>query len=665
MGGAWPRRVGASSLAAGLVALLAGSAAAAPTRACPTRFSGDIRCLRVSVPLDRGGTLPGTIRLRVRIEPPELEHASGTILALAGGPGQAAAPLLEQIRFVLPSSALRTRRLVVFDQRGTGGSGRLRCPELAAVSGDALPSGPATQRAVAGCAKRLGPARAHYATADSVQDIEAVRGAIGVDRLVLYGTSYGTKVALDYAATYPQHVSRLLLDSVVLPEGVDAFERSTLAAIPTVMRALCDRHDCPFTRDGGADVAALGRRLAHGPIRGRMVDGRGRPRRAAAALSDLYPLLLTGDLLPMQRALVPAAVRSALDGDPALLLRLAAVPAGGLDTEGPDSDALFVATRCEDGAVPWAPGTPIDARAAAAAAALAAVPPPQLAPFGPAGVRELGFSDLCRSWPEAPVSQPRPPLPDIPTLILSGDQDLRTPRSDALALAARMPSARVVAVPLAGHSTLGSDPGFCAESAVAEFLAGREPRACRRRAPDFLVAPIGLPPRGLRTLRPVPGPPPHVGRTLVAVADTFEMLGRSVFVELLPRVAETDVRHVRAFRLGGLRAGSLTFTRRAAILRRYSVVPGVTLSGRITTGGDDDDAPTRMRVGGRAAARGLLRIGDRWISGRLGGHRVRVRAKLVTGAGGAAAARATAGALPGRPKLPPLPRPLRKLLGWT
>ena len=51
-----------------------------------------------------------------------------------------------------------------------------------------------------------------------MQDIEAIRQALGYEKLVLYGTSYGTKVALEYAERYPEHVEALVLDSVVPPE---------------------------------------------------------------------------------------------------------------------------------------------------------------------------------------------------------------------------------------------------------------------------------------------------------------------------------------------------------------------------------------------------------------------------------------------------------------
>jgi pimeloyl-ACP methyl ester carboxylesterase len=44
--------------------------------------------------------------------------------------------------------------------------------------------------------------------------MEAVRHALGVDRIALFGLSYGTKQALAYARAHPKNVDRMLLDSV-------------------------------------------------------------------------------------------------------------------------------------------------------------------------------------------------------------------------------------------------------------------------------------------------------------------------------------------------------------------------------------------------------------------------------------------------------------------
>jgi pimeloyl-ACP methyl ester carboxylesterase len=656
MRAARPRRLGASLVAGGLLAL-APAAVASPLKRCDLEHPTRSLCGHVTVPLDRTGAVPGVVRLRVRMLPAHTGEASETIVALAGGPGQAAAPLLGTFAASL-GETLRSRRLVVFDQRGTGRSGRLRCPSLAGVPSETTPgTGEAIQAAVASCAARLGPARAHYATADSVADLEAVRVALGLDNLILYGTSYGTKVALDYAAAHPEHVSRLVLDSVVPPGGTDPFVRTTLGSIPRVLRAVCGRR-CPFTRDPGADVAALARRLAREPLAGPFVNRRGRVRRERLDRRELFALLLEGDVNPFRRLGLPAAVRSALAGDPAPILRMAVVrEATGLDADH-DSEASFLATTCADGGVPWPTGTPIEAREAAVGAALAAVPAEQLAPFGRDGVRELGFADLCRAWPESPVAQPVPALPAVPTLIFSGDQDLRTPRADALALARRLPDAQVVTVPDGGHGALGYG---CSARALRAFLVGRAPRPCRApRDGPFLefFQPSGLAPMSLRTLRPAPSLPPHVGRTVTAVYETVLAFGRQLSAELPASVLESDDFDLDALRFGGLRGGRAVFGEIGLLMRRYSYVPGVALSIRIPL--REDAGSVLLRVRGSAAARGLLRIGGRWTRGKLGGHRFRMRNKrLFPEAESAAAARAASlGA-----GTPPLPAPLHELLG--
>src|SRR6266536_269832 len=126
-------------LLAPFVALVACGAVAPSSSAAgvfqPCRTKPYAECARVDVPLDRSGRVPGTIglhveRLRAR------DKATGAVFALAGGPGQSSAPLLRDFSLDIPS-ALRTRDLIAIDQRGTGGSGLLRCPT---VEGKVTPS---------------------------------------------------------------------------------------------------------------------------------------------------------------------------------------------------------------------------------------------------------------------------------------------------------------------------------------------------------------------------------------------------------------------------------------------------------------------------------------------------------------------------------------------
>ena len=166
----------------------------------------------MTVPLDRGGLVPGTVALKLERKLAGFSPSRNAVVALAGGPGQSALGLGEFIAKAI-APALGSRDLLVFDQRGTGESDPLSCPALSSQS--ELEHAHSIGELVGRCAQQLGPARGDYTTQESVADIEALRQAGGYEKLVLYGTSYGTKVALEYAERYPQHVEALVLDSVV------------------------------------------------------------------------------------------------------------------------------------------------------------------------------------------------------------------------------------------------------------------------------------------------------------------------------------------------------------------------------------------------------------------------------------------------------------------
>src|SRR5215470_2082303 len=234
---------------AGLVSLIAAGAIATPAQAAipfaPCTPAG-FQCGQLPVPLDPSGAAAGTITLNVKRLPAASNPTNSAVIGLAGGPGQAAIPFAAKIATNI-APALATRDLVVFDQRGTGSSGELQCP------GRSTP---------AGCARTIGPSRAFYRTAESVEDIEALRVAGGYSKLVLYGTSYGTKVAEAYAAKYPANVEALVLDSVVLPNGPDVFDRSTLKRVGPALRTLCGATRCRgISGDPRGDLAKLVRRV--------------------------------------------------------------------------------------------------------------------------------------------------------------------------------------------------------------------------------------------------------------------------------------------------------------------------------------------------------------------------------------------------------------------
>src|SRR3954468_7696823 len=140
--------------------------------ACPRGAT----CGSLTVPLDHTGATAGTQPLAYAVLPatgPRL----GTIAFLSGGPGQFAIPLADSVADAL--AAQRASYDILFvDQRATGNSGAVRCGFEPAV-----------------CAGELGARRPYLTTLETARDLEDVRAALGIDKLVLLGVSYGSKVA--------------------------------------------------------------------------------------------------------------------------------------------------------------------------------------------------------------------------------------------------------------------------------------------------------------------------------------------------------------------------------------------------------------------------------------------------------------------------------------
>ncbi len=605
-------------LAVGLCAAASTAAAQAQIAWAPCGDSNDFACGHLTVPLDPSGGTPGTITLAIRRHLAPVGEAKDAIVALAGGPGQSAIPFTEQFARVLGPIA-DTRDLIVFDQRGIGLSGPLSCHRFELDAN--TPPGPT----IAECAAQLGPTRSFYATADTVADIEALRVAGGYEKLVLYGTSYGTKVAEDYAQEYPSHVEALVLDSVVPPNGPEPLNRATLVAVPRILRQLCAARACArITPNPVGDLARLVRRLARGGLRGRVIDGRGIAHTVRISSDGLLGTLIEGDLEPILRSEFPAAVRSAVNGDTAPLARLEAhaesVEASEAESPSESFDnPLYYATSCEDEPFPWNRAASPATRLAEAKARIAALPASQLAPFTAANVLDLSDVPACAFWPyTAPAPAPNEaPLPSVPTLILSGADDLRTPTSNAREVAAQIPGSHLLVVPNTGHSVLSSDPTHCASDALQALFAGKPIKPCAATPPPPILRLTPLAPRSLADLAPAPGSHGLPGRTLQAVVLTLGDFDRQLALQLIRQLESGGLGGSLSLRTGGLRAGWAGLAGATLTFDRYSYVPGVTVSGKLTS------QASELRIGGAAAAHGTLRLGPhKQLDGVLDGERV-------------------------------------------
>ena len=117
----------------------------------------------------------------------------------------------------------------------------------------------------------IGPTRAFYSTAEHAEDLEAVRQSLGFDKIALYGVSYGTKLAMAYALAHPDHVERLLLDSVLPPERPDPYSANVLRDLPATLNAFCSDGELP----SGDEQLRRRRRRRREPARGQACTGQG------------------------------------------------------------------------------------------------------------------------------------------------------------------------------------------------------------------------------------------------------------------------------------------------------------------------------------------------------------------------------------------------------
>ena len=560
-----------------------------PASAAPSACAAGLTCTTVSVPLDRSGHVPGTVALHVEVLPTQRTPAHGTIFLVAGGPGQGSAQAFDLgnstsakfFRALFPGYTL-----VAFDNRGTGSSGLLACPD---------------DQDSAGCANAIGAARDYYATPDHVEDVEAVRQAVGVDRIAIYGVSYGTKLALAYAAAHPEHVERLLLDSVVPLDRPNAFPTDELRTMPSTLSAYCPGVTCKAaTPDFSGDVVALANALATKPLAGSVRSATGR-REVRLGAAEFLGLVFSADLSPGLDAELPAAVRAAREGAPQPLLRLDAI-ANAASAYDDISLGLYLATVCHDGTFPWQPGAAPADRASSVQAALAAGG--LLGPFGPWAVA-LGSADTCLGWPTpaAGTSLVSHPLPDVPVLALSGGLDFRTPTAWAASVVSQFPQGHLLVVPGVGHSVLTTDPSGCSATAVIGWMTGSAlPAHCPRAKP--YVATVAAYPTHL---------PAHLGAPqTAAVAERTLQDAEAIWLLAVDSGTASVVEP-------GLDGGSLDASGRSFRLRSYAITPRVALSGviRMSIASAPIGFAGSVIVSGPGAAHGKLTLRDGKLVGTL------------------------------------------------
>ena len=367
----------------------------------------DARCGTFVVRENRSKPNGRTIGLRVVVLPAFAKPArTDAVTWLAGGPGDAATE--QAVNQGWQSSALRTHRdFLLVDQRGTGGSN----PH----------GGDVTQ----------------YGTRMAMDDVDAVRAALGYRQLDVIGSSYGATAAQVYLKVHPSSVRTLILTGATAID-VPYFDRYAVNAQRALdqLAKLCAsdpacRNAFPgWERQFGELVKAWNAHPVHGMT------------------GDEFASVVQFMLTDLTKAVsIPLVVSRAAQGDYAPLNEQ------GSGDLAVDLSLMGSSIWCNE---PW---TGLDAK-------------------GPWGTdfdslttaRIAAFRNACSSVPKRAEPRPLWTLPTsirVPVLALVGGADPQDPVTNLSGLKQHFPDSRTVIFPHIGHQF---GIGGCADPIMADFV---------------------------------------------------------------------------------------------------------------------------------------------------------------------------------------------------
>lgn len=455
--------------------LATGASAQAATSACRLpEFAQEVQCGKIQRPLNPAQPDGKKIDVHYVVLPSQDRNKlQDAVFLLAGGPGQSAINVASWGQAIL-SRLNRRRDLVFVDQRGTGRSAPLHCPELENAADFA--DNAAMQKMAQSCMKTLqalpyGELQ-YFSTSIAVQDLEAVRRELAYSAVNLVGASYGTRVGLEYLRQFPKSVKRLVLDGVVPPD----LPLASLDAQKALDGVFADCEKTPQCTRAYPDLAQRWTRLLDSlPQQIKLKHPR---------LSTEVSVKLTRDSLlglvhktlyaSSSTAALPYALTQAERGNYAPLVTLS----GALSLPGPAGIVygMHLSVMCAE----------------AYAAPAKSVSTKEKDDFEKATAAQ--YKSICAEWPRAeiPAGFLNIPVSAAPALLLSGGIDPVTPIPYGATVAQALgKNARHISIQNSGHGLLVQG---CVRDLVYRFLSAKsDPEAnavdatCVRQIPRPLA----------------------------------------------------------------------------------------------------------------------------------------------------------------------------------
>jgi pimeloyl-ACP methyl ester carboxylesterase len=445
--------------------------------ACPARVASSpafahAQCGQLIVPENRYKENAKTISISVAIipsitQPPKREP----LFYITGGPGGDA---MGDIEFLVPALN-QDQNLVVLAQRGTlDATPSLLCPEIDAFDAkavslvyDAPSTGALHVAATKACHDRFiseGIDLSAYNTLENIEDFVDLRKVLGVTKWSIFGTSYGTYVALLLMRLHPENLVSVMIDSISPPSvaGLGWPWSSAGEGFKNLFDACAAQPSCASKYgDVQSMFTSEVRQLEAHPltVTSRYTAG-GPPVQVVLDGGALVNWLVAGGRSTFASA--PSAIQELVNGNPAQIAASRAALANPAK-ESIQGYGLTYGVFCSE----WIPFQPQSQILADGRAAFPAYPATVLTQ-----TPQLPFAtEDCAVWdvPKAPASIKDVTTSSIPTLVINGSFDGKTSPMWATYVAKTLRNSTTIIIPGIGHLVTAQSP--CAQAVVREFLA--------------------------------------------------------------------------------------------------------------------------------------------------------------------------------------------------
>ncbi len=400
----------------------------------------------------------------------EADATDDPVFFLAGGPGQSATESYPQLDPYF-AEVRKRRHVILVDQRGTGKSNLLACPfdDEGAGTGEADIS--VVVKQTEACRDELAKKAdlRFYTTTDAVRDLDAVRAAIGAEKINLVGVSYGTRVAQQYAMRHPQATRSIVLDSVVPNTLVlgNIFARNLDDAL-ALQFARCEREPACRNRLGEPrkELDRLLASLRANPPTVRFRDATtGEYREEVLQPMRVAGLVRMYAYQPAAATLLPMLIHEANQGRYEGLMALSEMLFGKLEA-AMAMGMQFSVVCSEDGD-----------RIARNAQDDGTVLGHALTDF---------LAAQCKVWPkgEVPADFHTPLATDVPALVLEGEFDPVTPPRYGEEVARSLRNGRLLVLRGQGHNVIGAG---CMPKLFAQFIEKTDAKSLDAKCLDDLA----------------------------------------------------------------------------------------------------------------------------------------------------------------------------------